>query len=388
MNFDGRVQVLADRIGRPIIVFDEHFDVLAFSVHAGEIDRARLSMILSHKGSSKAQEMITEHGVERTEGPVLLPAVGDSPPRVVTSLRYRGHVTGYVSYVPKADEGAAERDSPAVQAVRDELGANLAARAAAQQNDADQVLRLATDLLDGEARQRQAAADELLKTGMLSSSSLYSVMVFHVGNIDDRSASMSRLVVDRALSRISSITSRTSLGTVIDGEGLLVIPHAVNPQRLQALIDGLSFAGAHGGGGSSRNNLIDVRESRREARIALRATYHDEKRYGATAVWEELGVDRVLLQLPLDGLAAEDLPKGVRNLLAEPTGEEMAATLESYLDNGADAQRTARMLHIHRSTLYYRLDRIRAIIEADLSDGIVRHELHTALRVARLTGLR
>ncbi|WOF22866.1 helix-turn-helix domain-containing protein [Microbacterium betulae] len=388
MNFDGRVQELAERIGRPVIVFDHDFNVVAFSVHEGEIDRARLSMILSHRGSTRATEMIREHGVERADGAVLIPVIGDSPPRVVAALRYQGRLTGYVSYVPRDDEPAEGRDAPDIQALRAELGANLAARAAAEREGSDRVLRLATGLLHGDARERQSAAEELLQAGLISSSTVYAAMVFLVGDEDDRSAAMSRLVVDRALARISSITSRTSIGTVIDGEGVLVIPHEVNPQRLESLIAGLSFPGARGAGGSPRASLVDVHESRREAQIAIRATAYAPQRYGATAIWDGLGVDRLLLQLPLDRLTMQDMPDGVRRLLAVSSGADLASTLESYLDNGADAQRTARMLHIHRSTLYYRLDRIRTIVDADLSDGVVRHELHTALRVATLAGIR
>lgn len=59
-------------------------------------------------------------------------------------------------------------------------------------------------------------------------------------------------------------------------------------------------------------------------------------------------------------------------------------TLEAYLGAGGDARASARALGIHRSTLYYRLTRIRTTTEVDLSDGFARRDLHTGLRVARL----
>ncbi|MEV5411179.1 helix-turn-helix domain-containing protein [Thermopolyspora sp. NPDC052614] len=388
MTIDGRVQDLADRIGRPVIVFDADFNVVAFSVHEGEVDTARLSIILSRKGSERAKALIKEHGADRAPGAVLIPVIGGAPPRVVAALRYQGQVTGYVSYVPDADERAEDRDAPAVQEARAELGAHLAARAAEERDGAERVARLTTRLLEGDAHQREMVADRLLKSGLISSSTVYSVMVFAVGDLESRDAAASRLIVERALSRISSIASRTSLRTVIDGTGVLIIPDEVSSQRLLDLINSLWFPGARGGGGSPRARLVDVHESRREAHIALRAAALDPQRYGPTAVWDDLGIDRLLAQLPVEQMTMKDLPDGIQHLLRVSSGADLAATLEAYLDNGADAQRTARTLHIHRSTLYYRLDRIREIVGADLSDGRVRRELHTALRVATLARLR
>ena len=51
---------------------------------------------------------------------------------------------------------------------------------------------------------------------------------------------------------------------------------------------------------------------------------------------------------------------------------------------GLRARRRRRALHIHRTTLHYRLDRIRAITGCDLDDGETRLLLHLGLGMARL----
>lgn len=387
-NFDGAVQDFADTIGSPVIVFDADLVVAAFSVHEGAIDRARLDMILTHRASRRAAEMMTSHRVDQAPGAVLLPVMANAPSRIVAALRYRGRVTGYVSYVPGDDENPDERDRPEVQLARDQLAALLAAREAERRDGADRILQLTSRLMDGQEEQREAAASELLHDGLISQAPQYSVMVFRSAGDADHSNAGARLVVDRALKRISRISSLKSLGTVIDGEGLLVIPRDVNPERLRELVSDPLHSHARGGGGSPRERLSDVRDSRREARLAIRATMRDPERYGVTTTWDDLGLDRLLLHLPLDRLTLADLPPSVALLINATSGPDLAQTLEAYLDSGADAQQTALGLHIHRSTLYYRLDRIRAIIDADLSDGIVRRELHTSLRVATLAGLR
>lgn len=58
MTLEAQVQAYADRLGRPIIVFDAEFTVIAFSVHDGDVDHARLAIILAHRGSSRARESI------------------------------------------------------------------------------------------------------------------------------------------------------------------------------------------------------------------------------------------------------------------------------------------------------------------------------------------
>jgi sugar diacid utilization regulator len=140
--------------------------------------------------------------------------------------------------------------------------------------------------------------------------------------------------------------------------------------------------------GAPRPDLADAAASAAEAALALSATWRDPARHGRTVQWSDLGADQLLLRLPLDRLGAADLPEPVRRLLAAPNGTELARTVESYLDHGGDAQATARAISIHRSTLYYRLDRIAALIGVDVRDGATRHELHVGLRVATLAGLR
>ena len=123
------------------------------------------------------------------------------------------------------------------------------------------------------------------------------------------------------------------------------------------------------------------------ARLAWRASWLAPTDHDVVTSWESVGLDGTLARLPVEDFTADDLPPAVRDLVGAVDSPALISTLETYLDAGGDAQRTARLLHIHRSTLYYRLDKLRAIIDGDLSDGVVRRELHTGLRLARLAGL-
>ncbi|XVV07767.1 PucR family transcriptional regulator [Actinosynnema sp. CA-248983] len=91
--------------------------------------------------------------------------------------------------------------------------------------------------------------------------------------------------------------------------------------------------------------------------------------------WSELGAYRLLL-----GASAQDVLVGL-----SPT---LLSTLEVYLDSGCDARATAEALHLHRTSLYYRLGRIAEVTGRDPADGRARLELHLALKLTRLARRR
>ena len=65
---------------------------------------------------------------------------------------------------------------------------------------------------------------------------------------------------------------------------------------------------------------------------------------------------------------------------------DLVRTLASYLDCGGNYDQTAQALMIHRSTLRYRLHRIRDITERDLSNVDTRFNLHVATRAWGILG--
>ena len=68
----------------------------------------------------------------------------------------------------------------------------------------------------------------------------------------------------------------------------------------------------------------------------------------------------------------------------DPSIVMLRSTLEAYLDNSGDVARTAAQLHIHRTTLYYRLGRLTAVHGVDLQDGLARTDLHLLLKMRRI----
>jgi DNA-binding PucR family transcriptional regulator len=61
----------------------------------------------------------------------------------------------------------------------------------------------------------------------------------------------------------------------------------------------------------------------------------------------------------------------------------LRATLEAYYEAGGRLEPAARALHIHVSTLRYRLGRVEELLGVDPREGDARLDLEVALRAAR-----
>ncbi|GAA4690414.1 helix-turn-helix domain-containing protein [Phytohabitans rumicis] len=131
--------------------------------------------------------------------------------------------------------------------------------------------------------------------------------------------------------------------------------------------------------GSAVAGLSAAWSSYRQARLACRAA--GQLLPSPVVRWSELGTLGILLRLPPEELRIEMLPDELRRLLAVDRNRRLTATLRAYLDTGGSGPAASVALHIHRTTLYYRLDRIAELTGLDLSDGRTRLTLHMGLQL-------
>jgi DNA-binding PucR family transcriptional regulator len=111
-------------------------------------------------------------------------------------------------------------------------------------------------------------------------------------------------------------------------------------------------------------------------------------RQGQGVAFEDLGIHRLLLQVPdlaeLRSFAAEILGKlggqeGQR-------GTELLATLACYFRENSSPQRTARSLHVHPNTVAYRIRRIQEITGLQLGNYRDRLMAQVALEIIDALG--
>ena len=123
--------------------------------------------------------------------------------------------------------------------------------------------------------------------------------------------------------------------------------------------------------------------SYREAMQALTVRMRQADPRGAVA-FEDLGLYRLLATPEGRREAGAFVEDWLGSLLAYDTDRQagLVHTLGVYLDRGGNYDDSAAALHIHRSTLRYRLQRIRELSGHDLADADTRLNLHVALRAA------
>jgi DNA-binding PucR family transcriptional regulator len=121
--------------------------------------------------------------------------------------------------------------------------------------------------------------------------------------------------------------------------------------------------------------LVDLAESVRRARATQRAV-----RAGAAldpVSWDTLGAWRLVVDAPAD-LSAAAIHPAAETLAGLPR-TDLLQTARTVLDLGGDVAAAAEQLHVHRTTLYYRLDRITELTGVDLRLGRGRTDLQLAL---------
>ncbi|CAN5839940.1 PucR family transcriptional regulator [soil metagenome] len=136
------------------------------------------------------------------------------------------------------------------------------------------------------------------------------------------------------------------------------------------------------GVGRIRFGLAGIRQSHQDARQALTI---GRRLFGPGKVtrFEKLGVYRLIY-------AAEKLPElevFQREALGSlidydfAHGAELIKTLEAFFRANCSPKEAASLLHVHRNTVLYRLERIAEITGFDLNSSEVRLRLHLALHV-------
>jgi hypothetical protein len=168
---------------------------------------------------------------------------------------------------------------------------------------------------------------------------------------------------------------------------LLVAGRIDAGQLLDALARALGRSTTAAGVGSRCETPRDFPESFDRAGRALRVRLHSSSPAGAFA-YDELGFYQLVDAARTAGATqhfARDWLGVLLNYDAKKNAD-LVQTLSHYLEHGGNYDEAAKSLHIHRSTLRYRLARIAELTGYDLRDVDTRFNLHAATRAWRFLG--
>jgi sugar diacid utilization regulator len=139
--------------------------------------------------------------------------------------------------------------------------------------------------------------------------------------------------------------------------------------------------------GGSCQDPADIARSYGQARRTIDTVVRLGRR-GQVVAFEDLGIHRLLLQVPdlaeLRSFAAEIL--GKLSVQDHQRGTELITTLACYFRENNSPQRTARSLHVHPNTVAYRIRRIQEITGLQLGNYRDRLMAQVALEIIDALG--
>jgi PucR family transcriptional regulator, proline-responsive transcriptional activator len=374
---------LAEVIGRSVSLDDASGALVGYSVQGDDVDRVRVRAILTRRVSHEVLEHQRRHGVETARRPVRVPAnerLGMAARLCIPLGRGRTRL-GYL-WILDEDEALRPAEIASARKTARRLVRPLEARVA--------TARAVDALFERLVRSRRPGADaipQLCELAGIETDGPVRVVVALAATArtpqqrngdpvapdwTDAARSLSRLRFVAAAhvqpENVALLVLATAdIGAVVEAVAeTLIGAHA----RKQSIVVGISPP--------ARLAPQSLTRQQATATLAAGCAFVDPG-LPHTLAWTDLGIYRRLL-LTTRPSTWNDGP-----LLNQSRSSALLEhTLETYLDNAGDPSRTATVLNIHRTTLYYRLGRLKTEHGIDLQDGLTRTDLHAAIKLRRL----
>lgn len=381
------VDDLAERLNAPTVLEDHDQRMVVYSSHnGGPIDDVRRDSILRRQASREVREWFQEFGIFRAKEPLRIPSHPELGilGRLCAPVRFRGRLMGYLFLIDD-EQRLGSTDEAVVTQAEEHAGVLLYEEELAQRLSAS----IMSSLLGPSAELRENAAQQLLEQGLATEDAPHSVVYLRP---TDLALHALPELIGEVLWELGRRRGHGELLRVArQDHGVLLVRVAdMADDRAARLVacearDMLSarLGGARviAGIGDPQRHLTSAVVSYRQALLAARVAVSVPS-VGDVAAWEGLGAFRALVQLPPGERCDSCLDPRLDKLLH--ADGDLAATVETYLDLGGDAGRTAEQLNVHRATLYYRLNKAQQLTGANLRDGNDRLALHLSFKLARL----
>lgn len=384
------VDAWSARLRRSVAVDDMNLRLLAASRHYGDEDPARIRAVLGRGLDTETAAYLMASGIQSRQEPgwvAGMPELGLKA-RLFIPIRRNGVSLGQLCLIDPEQSADPETIALARQAA-DEAGLVLYRRLVLHEWERKRDEGVLRDLFAADSAARERAILEVNESGLLGAAQHVVVLAVRPKDTGGEVVQAGSVIAS-ALDRVSrSRRSATALSMTSGHQGILLLAAnlltEVSLERL-ALDLGRELPADRQfivGVSSVVTGLRDAHIAYGQALITARAAALLPS-MGNVARWDDLGIYAVLMRLPADELTSQLTPPAVRRLLEHASEGDLANTAEAFLDCAGDTARAAKMLHVHRSTLYYRLERIEKVSGVDLSNGGDRLILHLGLKARHL----
>ena len=385
-SLDVLAQALVQLLKRPVIIEDTSLRTLAFANFAQKEDSQHLSLY-QLKASQTLINHLQDRGIladlQRSPRPMRVGAIQDEDQnieRIITPIMVGNEILGYV-WVIVGENGLTHLDYIAIEHTATVIALIMTRQRAVQQAAQQRY----SNLLDHLLTEGVVLTERLLfEARQLGLDPHHPYQVLLIRGVDLPPELLSD--VDAALRQAFQQAQQQPLLTN-KRDNLVMIMTESDASFVREVLDQFCVEDhmIMAGLSTTSNSLAQLHRSYQEAlEITEIATILELD--GPIVAFDELGLMHWLHQLP-EKLYEEN--KYINKIcdLAEydvKHRSEFLGTLETYLDQGANASAAAQSLHLHRSTLLYRLEKCQTICAVDLSSSLERLNLHVALKAWRI----
>ncbi|NQD89837.1 helix-turn-helix domain-containing protein [Paenarthrobacter sp. CM16] len=392
------VERVALKLGRGLSLEDLDGVLLAYSSNQSHADRVRVNFLLSKRVPGDVSVWQLSHGIATAVRPVVVPANEELGMlgRVCVPLLVRGFRVGYLWVQLDLEEQSATAILAELPGVRDEL--DLLAGLLLDSNTAESEFRRRREqeflsACSGESNAVAAVAGwkEIQGRGpwqlvtILDADSARSDVDPIAATLTHRSAALqSTIGVNAALFSAGTETHSVVLfresGGRADHAQVLVHYQLELAKRAGRKVDRVIL------GISEPFQVIrQLAGAYRQSKVAAQAAAVDQP-LGELVDSRTVGVYQLFDRLLAPGGWDDTGSVHFRTLEDQDKNGELLPVLELLYDSDGSVQDVAAKLHLHRSSIYNRLGRIRQLIGADPLSGSIRLELHAALKARRWAG--
>ncbi|UZX05078.1 PucR family transcriptional regulator [Arthrobacter sp. CDRTa11] len=390
------VERVARKLGRGLSLEDLDGLLLAYSSNQSHADRVRVNFLLSKRVPADVSAWQLSHGIATAVRPVVVPANPDLGMlgRVCVPLMVRGFRVGYLW----VQQDSAEENPTAILTQLPDVGHELELLSGLllESNTAESEFRRSREreflaACSGEANAVAAVAGwkeiqgrgpwqvvtVLDADGWAGSSDPIASTLIH------RSAALQATVgVDAALFSAGTETHSVVLFQESVGRAnhaqVLVHYQLELAKRSGRPVDRI-ILGISEGFAKPR----ELGEAYRQSKQAAQAAAVDPQ-LGELVDSRATGIYQLLATAGGGAGAWADTASVYFRMLEEhDRNGELIPVLELLCDNDGSVQDVAGKLHLHRSSIYNRLGRIRQLLGVDPLKGMARLELHAALKMRR-----
>ncbi|MGJ3238035.1 MAG: PucR family transcriptional regulator [Anaerolineae bacterium] len=380
---------LADLLGHSVSIENDRFEAIA-TYNIAEVDEARRYTQLHGRTDPRLVSALEHHGILpeiradlRPRHLPAMPDVGLEMERILAPIVVHGEIYGFM-WVIADEHGLSEIDMMAI-----ESGSTIAAlmmlyQESVQSAEASLKGSLMSQLIEGNINRETILTDTSMRYGVdLRSSYVMMVLACRLNG------SQKLGTIYRTINQMIATDGWQAVVGQFAGQIIVLAQDDEHLKALAARVQERAALTKLCGDSKPRVGVSGLQQGTDRVRCAYdqcQDVLHITQRLhpvGRVVYFSELGYLHTLYHAGASTLTGNPYVPLLRRLLDEKQAD-LFRTLEAYLDSGGNGVATAEALHIHRSTLNYRLQRINHIIEYNLQDPMIRTNLQVALKLMRL----